>query len=198
MSDSAVADSDRDVDPRVERSRRIILSAALDLLGEVGYGGLNIEAVAARAGVGKSTVYRHWSGKLELVEDAIRNLKSGFTLPTTGSVRDRLSDALCQIAKGMADSTWSNCLPAIIEAAERDPEVMSIQRRLAWERRQFLVDLLAEGVATGEVPAGADLGLLAECLVGPILVRRLLLYESFDDASVEQLLEQLLGPAAGR
>lgn len=184
-----------DVDPRVERSQRIILSAALDLLGEVGYGGLNIEAVAARAGVGKSTVYRHWSGKLELVEDAIRSLKSALVIPTGGSVRDRLADVLGQIARSMADSTWSNCLPAIIEAAERDPEVMSIHRRLACERRQYFVDLLAEGVAAGEVPADADLGLLAECLVGPILLRRLMLYESFDNASVQRLLEQLLGPA---
>ena len=79
MSETAVADAAAaEVDPRVERSRRVILSAALDLLGEVGYGGLTIEAVAHRAGVGKSTIYRHWPGTLEMLEDAIRTLKGGL------------------------------------------------------------------------------------------------------------------------
>ena len=58
------------VDPRVERSRQVILQAALDELGEVGYGTFRIESVAARAGVGKSTIYRHWTDKLALIADA--------------------------------------------------------------------------------------------------------------------------------
>src|ERR1700744_3816322 len=57
-------------DPRVERSRMVILAAAVDELAEVGYGGVTIEAVAARAGVGKSTIYRHWPDKLALIADA--------------------------------------------------------------------------------------------------------------------------------
>jgi TetR/AcrR family transcriptional regulator of autoinduction and epiphytic fitness len=191
LAPSAVAAGARWIDPRVERSRTVILSAALDLLGEAGYGGLTIEAVAARAGVGKSTVYRHWSGKLELVEDAIRTLKAGITVPPAGSVRERLTDVLRQIAENMAASTWSACLPAIIDAAERDPEVLDILRRLGQERRQLLLDLLTEGRTTGEVP-DVDLNLLAECLVGPILVRRLLLHEIFDPETVPTLVDQLL------
>lgn len=181
------------IDPRVERSRTVILSAALDLLAEAGYGGLTIEAVAARAGVGKSTVYRHWSGKPELVEDAIRTLKAGVTVPATGSVRERLTDVLRQVAENMAASTWSSCLPAIIDAAQRDPEVLDIQRRLSRERRQLVVDLLVEGRATGEVP-DVDLTLLAECFVGPIVFRRLLLHEAFDPEGVPDLVDQLLPP----
>jgi TetR/AcrR family transcriptional regulator, regulator of autoinduction and epiphytic fitness len=194
VTDTASSEQALDVDPRVERSRRVILSAALEVLAEVGYGGLTIEAVAARAGVGKSTVYRHWSGKLDLVDDAICTLKSTI-FPTAGSVRERVTAFLGQVAAAMANSTWSRCLPAIIEAAERDPETMNIHRRLAGERRQLLIDLLAEGVATGEVPADTDLGLLADCLVGPIILRRLLLHEPVDDATVRQLVDQILGPA---
>ena len=193
MTGTAGSDQALDVDPRVERSRRVILSAALDVLAELGYGGLTIEAVAARAGVGKSTVYRHWSGKLDLVDDAICTLKTA-AFPTTGSVRERVTELLRQVAAAVANSTWSRCLPAIIEAAERDPETMAIHRRLAGERRQLLIDLLAEGVATGQVPADTDLGLLADCLVGPIILRRLLLHEPVDDATVCQLVDQILGP----
>ncbi len=182
----------RSPDPRVERSRRVILSAALEVLGEAGYGGLTVEGVAARAGVGKSTIYRHWGGKLELVEDAVRTLRAGLAAPAGGSVRDRLTGLLRQMAENMADSTWSSCLPAIIDAAERDPEVLAIQRRVAWGRRQVLVDLLEEGVKEGEFPAGTDAGLVAECLIGPIMVRRLLLHEPFEPAAVPALVDQLL------
>lgn len=181
-----------DPDPRVERSRRVILATALDLLAEVGYGGLTIEALAARAGVGKSTIYRHWSGKLDLVEDAIRTLKAGVVVPTSGSVREKITQVLQQVATNMA---WSACLPAIIDAAERDPEVRTIHCRLAAERRQALVGLLAEGIATGEVPAHLDLELLADCLVGPILVHRLLLHQPFDPTRVPFLVDQLLARA---
>ncbi len=180
------------LDPRVERSRTLILQAALDLLGELGYGGVTIEAVAARAGVGKSTVYRHWAGKLELVEDAIRTLKAGVVVPTSGSVREKVTHVLQQVATNMA---WSACLPAIIDAAERDPEVRTIHCRLAAERRQALAGLLAEGVATGEVPSHLDLELLADCLVGPIVVHRLLLHEPFDPIRVPFLVDQLLARA---
>ena len=184
----------RDVDPRVERSRTVILSAALDELGDAGYGGLTIEAVAARAGVGKSTIYRHWSGKLDLVEDAIRSLKAVLVPPSGGSARERVVELLRQVATAVADSTWSTCLPAIIDAAERDPEVLAVHRRLTFERRQILVDLLADGVAAGEFESDGDLNLLAECLIGPIMVRRLLFHEAFDPEAVPALVDLVLRP----
>ena len=182
----------REPDPRIERSRRVVLTAALELLGEVGYGGLTIEAVAARAGVGKSTIYRHWDGKLDLVEDAVRVLRSDLAMPAGGPVRERVVALLQQVATTLADSTWSRCLPAIIDAAERDPAVLDLNRRFTCERRELMIGLLAEGVATGEIAAGGDLSLLAEALVGPIIVRRLLFHEPFEPEAVPRLVEQLL------
>ncbi|HEY3485891.1 MAG TPA: helix-turn-helix domain-containing protein, partial [Ilumatobacteraceae bacterium] len=73
-----------ELDPRVERSRRVIMEATLDELGEVGYGALSIESVARRAGVGKATVYRHWDGKLDLVTDSLVTLKSIIRPPEGG------------------------------------------------------------------------------------------------------------------
>lgn len=186
----------REPDPRIERSRRLILSAALDMLGELGYGGLTIEGVAARAGVGKSTIYRHWDGKLELIEDAVRLFRPDVAPPAGGPVRDRVVALLQQVAVTLADSTWSRCLPAIIDAAERDPEVLDIHRRHACDRRDVMVGLLAEGVVTGEITPGTDLCLLAETLVGPIIVRRLLFHEPFDPAAVPALVAQVMPPPA--
>jgi TetR/AcrR family transcriptional regulator, regulator of autoinduction and epiphytic fitness len=179
-------------DPRIERSRRVILQAVLDELGAVGYGALPIESVAARAGVGKSTIYRHWGGKLALVEDAFRTLKASVQLSASGCLRDRVVDLLTQVAALIEASTYSACMPALIEAAERDPQVRDFHVRFSTERRAVLVDLLAAAVDDGELPPDADPELLADALVGSIVLRRLMLHQPLDPAQVPRLVDQLL------
>jgi TetR/AcrR family transcriptional regulator of autoinduction and epiphytic fitness len=181
-----------DQDPRIERSRRVILEAALDELGEVGYGALTIEAVAARAGVGKSTIYRHWPGKLALVADAFRTMKAQALVPEAGSLRERVVAFLEQIAGLVVESTYSACMPALIEAAERDAEVRAFHCQFSRERRAALVDVLRDGVDRGELPADADADLLADALLGPIVMRRLMFFEPFDPALVTALVDQVL------
>jgi TetR/AcrR family transcriptional regulator of autoinduction and epiphytic fitness len=185
-------------DPRVERSRRVILEAVLDELGAVGYGALTIEAVAARAGVGKSTIYRHWRGKLELVEDAFRTLKASVEVPAHGTLRDKVAGMLEQVAIVVKESTYSACMPALIEAAERDPQVREFHCRFSAERRDVMVGLLREGIQGGELPSDTDPEILADALVGPILLRRLMLHQPFDPGMVPELVDQLLPARAGR
>jgi len=183
---------DTSQDPRIERSRRVILEAVLDELGEVGYGALTIEGVAARAGVGKSTIYRHWSGKLALVEDAFRTLKAQAVIPDSGPIRDRIIAFLEQLATLVEESTYSACMPALIDAAERDPQVRAFHCDFTAEKRAVLVDVLRDAVADGELPAGTDPDLLADALVGPIVFRRLMSYEPFDPKQVPALVDQIL------
>jgi AcrR family transcriptional regulator len=179
-------------DPRIERSRRVILEAALEELGEVGYGALTIEGVAARAGVGKSTIYRHWAGKLPLVEDAFRTLKAQAVIPESGTIRERITAFLQEMAELVEASTYSACMPALIEAAERDPQVRAFHCSISAERLAVLVDVLRDAVGTGELPADTDPELLADALVGPIVLRRLMSYEPFDPKQVPALVDQLL------
>jgi AcrR family transcriptional regulator len=189
VSSSAVAEQD----PRIERSRRVILEAVLDEIGDVGYGALTIEAVAARAGVGKSTIYRHWGGKLALVEDAFRTLKAQVVVPESGCLRDRVIGMLEQVACLVQASTYSACMPALIEAAERDPQVRAFHCRFSAERRAVMVGLLRDAVEDGELDASADPEILADALVGAIFLRRLMLHQPFDPALVPALVEQVLG-----
>jgi TetR/AcrR family transcriptional regulator, regulator of autoinduction and epiphytic fitness len=183
---------DVEQDPRVERSRRVILEAVLEELGAVGYGSLTIEAVAARAGVGKSTIYRHWSGKLALVEDAFRTLKAQVLVPESGTIRERVIGMLEQIAGFLEESTYSACMPALIDAAERDPQVREFHCRFSTERRAVLVDVLKEAIDAGELPTDTEAELLADALVGPIVMRRLMFFEPFDQKQVPALVDQLL------
>jgi AcrR family transcriptional regulator len=196
---SRAVDADAvDVDPRVERSRRVILEAVLEELGEVGYGPMTIERVAARAGVGKSTIYRHWPGKLELVEDAFRTLKAPVVVPQSGSFRDRVVGLLEQVAMLVAESTYSACMPALIDASERDPKVRDFHHRFSAERRAVLVDLLRSGVEQGELPRSTDPELLADALVGPIVLRRLMMDQPCDRHIVPALVDQVLPPPPSR
>jgi TetR/AcrR family transcriptional regulator of autoinduction and epiphytic fitness len=183
---------DAEVDPRVERSRRVILEAVLEELGEVGYGALTIESVAARAGVGKSTIYRHWPGKLALVEDAFRTLKAKVLVPDSGTLRERITGFLQEVAALVEESTYSACMPALIDAAERDPQVREFHCAFSTERLGVLVDVLREAVRAGELPPDADPELLADALIGPIVMRRLMFYEPFDPKLVPALVEQIL------
>jgi TetR/AcrR family transcriptional regulator, regulator of autoinduction and epiphytic fitness len=186
---------DTDQDPRIERSRRVILEAVLEELGTVGYGALTIESVAARAGVGKSTIYRHWPGKLALVEDAFRTMKPQVPIPEHGTIRERVTAYLQQVAVLIEESTYSACMPALIDAAERDPKVQEFHRSFAAERQSVLVDVLRQAAVDGELPADTNAEILADALVGPIVMRRLMFGVPFDPKQVPALVDQLLPPA---
>lgn len=103
------------LDPRIARSRTAIRAAALDELGEAGYGGFSIESVAARAGVGRSTVYRHWDGKLDLIADALDSLNVQPGPEIAGSPRERVEQILLHLVDVLGDSPFSACIPALIQ-----------------------------------------------------------------------------------
>src|SRR5499427_1773938 len=112
------------VDPRIERSRQVILQAVLEELSELGYGALTIESAARRARVGKATIYRHWPDKLALIADAFET----FHEQMVPDGEDRPAPAAIQlllrhVAEIVVESTFSRCIPALIEGAERDPRV---------------------------------------------------------------------------
>jgi TetR/AcrR family transcriptional regulator of autoinduction and epiphytic fitness len=186
-------------DPRVERSRRVVLQAALDELGEVGYGAFTIESVAARAGVGKSTIYRHWADKLAVIADAFETFHVEMVPSVeTGSVRERVTRLVGHVAEIVVDSTFSVCIPALIEGAERDPRVRAFHHRYSAARRQSLIDIIAEGIAIGELPAHLDPELATLALLGPIFYRRLMTNEPFDPARASELVDTVFGPAITR
>jgi TetR/AcrR family transcriptional regulator of autoinduction and epiphytic fitness len=182
------------VDPRVERSRELVRSAALELLGEIGYGDLTIEAVAARSGVAKSTIYRHWGGKRDLVLDAFTELKRrSAEVPPPGPVRDRVVWMLESSVAKMQDPRWPvACLPALIEAAAHCDEMASVTRELAERGAEPLIRVLDEGVEAGELPAGTNTEVLADALLGPIVLRRLYCRPDIQLDAIPALVDQIL------
>ena len=188
------------VDPRVTESRRRVLTAALEELAEVGYGGFNIESLCRRSGVAKSTVYRHWPGKLELIADALRVLNEQPGSAATGgpapdrSPRERVVEIVRHLATAFSGgSVVAACTPALIDASERDDEIRALFHQYTSERRQTLVDALRDGVASGELDESLDPELAAVALAGAVMYRRLMTPTPLAPSEAEALVTTVLG-----
>lgn len=182
------------VDPRVERSRQVILQAVLDELSDVGYGALTIESTARRAGVGKATIYRHWPDKIALIADAFKLLQQQRDPEmVTGTPREKLERSLRHVADVAADSPFSACLPALIEGAERDRAVRRFHHRFQAEARKPTIALIADGVASGDFPSRIDPEIAAFALLGAIFFCRLMTSTPFPEERVGELIDTVFG-----
>jgi TetR/AcrR family transcriptional regulator, regulator of autoinduction and epiphytic fitness len=189
---------ERGLDPRVERSRSVVRQAALDELAEVGYGAFTIESVAARAHVGKSTIYRHWRDKLDLIADAFETAHEHMVPDVAnGTATQRITVLIRHVAEVTADSTFSRCIPALIEGARHDPRLREFHYRYSALRRQSLTDLVTEGIRDGEFTAGADPDLAVQAMLGAVFYGRLMSGDPFDPDRAGQLVKAVLHPATG-
>ncbi|MEU4573943.1 TetR/AcrR family transcriptional regulator [Nonomuraea sp. ATR24] len=145
--------------PRSEKAEKAIVEATLDLIADgMGISELSIEAIAARAGVGKTTIYRRWSNKEDLVVDALATLKAPLP-PLAGlSVRDDLIALVDVIRLEGGRSTRSRCIMNVVMGeADRHPRLTErFFKRAVEPRRRAMEDVLARGVATGELDPDLD------------------------------------------
>jgi len=181
-------------DPRIERSQAVIRRAALIELSEVGYGSFTIEAVAGRAGVGKSTIYRHWAGKPALVIDALERLNEQPRPESDdASPPERVERLVRHFAEVSVDPVVSGCLVALIDAAERDPELRRLHHRYSAQRRQTLVTAIADGVAAGDFASQTDPELASLALIGAVVYRRVMTDDPIDPDRIAGLIGIVLG-----
>jgi len=187
-------------DPRVGRTREVVRHAVVAELADVGYGALTIEGVARRAGVGKSTIYRHWADKVDLIADTFEHAHHEM-VPDLGSAtpREQVTRLLAHVAEVVADSPFSRCIPALIEGAERDRRLSAFHHRYSAVRRGELATAVATGVATGAFDRSVDPEEAAVALLGVLFYRRLMTASPFSPAEAPALVDRLLPPPeAGR
>ena len=155
-------------DPEVDRA---ILDASLVELRESGFGGFSVDAVAARAGVGKATIYRRWSAKEELVLAAAETLLADVPVPDTGSARADLLVLASGMAAKLASETMG-CLAADLAAeSARNPEARALLARFATARRKPALAAVRRGVERGELRADVDPETVVDAVVGPVFYR---------------------------
>jgi len=197
--DRRVSETQARIDPRITESRRRVLTATLEELGEVGYGAFAIESVSRRSGVAKSTIYRHWPGKLAMVADALRALNvqpgsGGGSGSPDPDPRTRVVRLVEHLATGFAgESAVAACTPALVDAAERDVDLRDLFHEYAAQRRHALVEAVADGAAAGAFPVTVDPELAAAALAGAVMYRRLMTPVPLHPADAEALVDTVLG-----
>lgn len=178
--------ANRGVDPRVVESRRRVHEAALAELVEVGYGGLTIDAIASRAGVARSTVYRHWASVRDVVVSALE-ARSTQPPPEPGDApRQRVVALVGHLVDALRGPGGALAI-ALAGAAEADPELARIHHDDSARRFGALVAAVAD--AAPEL----DARVAASALAGAVVYRRLVLGDPLSAADVEPLVSTVLG-----
>lgn len=155
--------------PRSEEAHRAILTATLDLLAEVGYSALTVEGIAARAGVGKATIYRRWSSKGPLVVEAFGQLPA-FEDVDSGELGEDLKRMLRAYIHAFNSTALSAVLPSLAGERAHDAELSKIFDPVSLGRRAPLRRAFERAVVRGEISDRLDLELAADMVVGPIAV----------------------------
>ena len=168
----------RSPDPRVERSRQAILDATLQLLADDGdVASLTVEAVAARSGVAKTTIYRRWRDKWQLALDAVMiDTLPRFDEPVdVGDTRKELLTFVNSVVKMLAATPYGPAMQGLVSRIATDPDLARVYRdQVVRPRLAQLAPVIHRGIARGDLRPDTDVRLVHELLVGPIFYRLLL------------------------
>jgi len=156
--------------PRSEEAHQGILDATLALLAEVGFSALTVEGVAARARVGKATIYRRWPSKLPLVVEAFGRLPA-LEEADTGDLVTDLKIMWRSYLQLFNQTPLAAVLPSLAGERSHNPALTELLDPVLRQRRRPLVAALERAQRRGELPADLDLDLAADLIVGPISVR---------------------------
>src|SRR5262245_39994481 len=183
-------------DPRAERSRQAILDATRELLGEEGgVGSLTVEAVAARSGVAKTTIYRRWRDKWELALDAVMiDMLPGFAEPVDiGDTRKELITFVDGAMKNLSAPPSGPAMQGLASQIATDPELARVYREHVVEpRRAQLRPVIERGIARGDLRPDTDVRLVHELMVGPIFYRLLFSGPQLDRKLSTRLADAIL------
>jgi AcrR family transcriptional regulator len=157
-------------DPRVTRTRAVVLDAAADLLAERGYAGLTMDALVERTGVSKTTMYKHWPSRTQLIAATVRRLVAAPAIPDTGSVRGDLIAMTLDSLDAYKGPRWPG-IASVMEAAGHDPELQAALQSVPEAGFASLNTVLERGVGRGELRAGLDIEAAVTILVGAFFLR---------------------------
>jgi AcrR family transcriptional regulator len=181
--------------PRSEESRQSILHSTLKLLKQQGgFPELSIEAIAADANVGKTTVYRWWPTKAALVADAFSaSADEELRFPDTGSVQSDMSLQMRRLIR-IFRSRRGKVVAALLAGGQSDPELIEAFRdRFLWPRRRQAYQTLQRGIDRGELPADINLDLVLDSLYGPIYMRFLIRHDKLEESFADEICGLVLG-----
>ncbi|MEH1166232.1 TetR/AcrR family transcriptional regulator [Micromonospora sp. CPCC 205539] len=170
-----------------------IRRALMQELAAVGYGRLSIEAVARRAGVSKTAIYRRWNSKLDLVLDIVAAAAHG-KLPVldTGTLRGDLTLLFQVVAHALHHPLASQIIPDLLAEAARNPSIDETLRQVLQARQQEIAGrLVARAVQRGELPADTDPDAAVDLIVGPLYWRLAIARLPLTDSYLDRLVDSV-------
>ena len=179
--------------PRSEQAEQAIIEATLDVFAEKGFDGVCVELVAARAGVGKATIYRRWPNKEELLLAALGSLKSPYPEPKGACVRDDLLAIVEVMCADKADPRKARRYALLLGEGEKYPRLMArYKETVVQPRRDAMRTVIRRGVETGELRPDTDVEIAMLSLTGAIMAQERALDGTLDGAFATRLVDGLL------
>ena len=159
--------------PRSERAHQAILTAARELLIEKGFADLRLEHVAARAGVGKATIYRRWASKEALAQDLLAHLAGPhIAITDSGDTREELLAAVTNPMRAVTETDFGPVIRALLSEIASDPSMGDpFRATVVAARRAEVARVIRRGIARGDLRSDADAEIATELLVGPVYFR---------------------------
>jgi AcrR family transcriptional regulator len=187
--------AERDIkalDERVQRSRTTVLDATTQLLFERGFGGATVDEISRRSGVAKTTIYRHWPSRIDLLRDACATLGTPLDTPDAGGFEADVAALMTNLAYVLRSAKWTSVLPSIIDAAERDPDIAYMYSKLQQGYSQPFETVIRRALRRGELPPNTDAAMLIAALTGPLFYRRWFSREPLTDDFARQIVLHVL------
>ena len=177
--------------PRSLECDRAILDAALVEYATNGLDGMSVDAVAARAGVSKATIYRRYPSKAELVVAAANAAaEEQAPVPDTGSLRADLDVALRNLRKLLHDPVVGPAKRMLLNDALRNDEIARMHGESVRGRRNAMKEMYRRGIERGELRPGIDLEFACDFVSAPMFYRHLVSGASISDAYIDQLVDE--------
>ena len=179
--------------PRCAITHQAILDCANDLLEAIGFANMSVEGIAARAGVGKATIYRRWPNKASVVMDAfLAATAKEIAFPNTGSAREDIRRQMRSVVK-VLNGPRGRTIATLIGVVQSDQELAEAFRtRFVAVRRGEGKAVLQRGITNGEFKPDMDLESVLDCLYGPLYFRLLIGHDKPSIKYCDQLVDLVL------
>lgn len=185
------------VDPRIARTRAAVLRTATDLLVDGGPSAVTIDAIVARSGVAKSTIYRHWDSRDDVLVAVIENCAPHIEPPDEAlGFEQSLRQLVATFREMLSDPDWMRVLPALLTLRTQKHGVADLEQRIEARQERAIETVMRRGVAEGRVRPDFDLDEATALLVGPLTFAVLVGKPEVDEAFTDQIIDAFLASYA--
>lgn len=185
------------LDPRIERTRRVVLEAAVEVIAESGMGRASIEAISDRSGVARSTIYRHWPDRMDLLMESIGAKLQDVAEVDTGNLKADLMLAFGQLCAMLENDDTRRMVVSHISEASRDPEMAKLHARFTARRRQTAVKIIGHAIDRGDLSKNVDPEQMADDIAAGMFFRAMIRQEPIDTVWLEGHLDRWISIHGG-